>query len=324
MVQLIKLEIEGFGKFDKEKVINFDTGINFITGLNEVGKSTILEAIMASIFKYTKSQIEPFVSWKNKDVCRTALTYKTDKWGTFRIISDYKSGKRGLEKIEKNKAKEIAAVDKNIDPYLKEHFGFDDKKVFENTAFIRQSQMAILEDNSVRNKIKDMIEEVFAGRSEASATKALSKIKKIAKDSTKEIDISEKEQRELKEKLKSAEETKESVVKDSGEFEKTNKMFDEKSKEFEKLQKNKKLFDEKEKFIKDKEHIDEQIEKVEELLEMTSEEKEIQPETSSNKTMGIVLIVLGALISLTGIGAIIGIPLIIWGNNKIEKTRGKD
>jgi len=101
-------------------------------------------------------------------------------------------------------------------------------------------------------------------------------------------------------------------------------MFDEKSKEFEKLQKNKKLFDEKEKFIKDKEHIDEQIEKVEELLEMTSEEKEIQPETSSNKTMGIVLIVLGALISLTGIGAIIGIPLIIWGNNKIEKTRGKD
>lgn len=319
MVQLIKLELEGFGKFDKEKVINFGSGINFITGLNEVGKSTILEAILASIFKYTRTQIEPFFCWKNKNICRTSLIYKTDKDETYKIISDYKSGKRRLEKIEKGRIKEIATVDKNIDPILKEHFGFDDKKVFENTAFIRQSQMAILEDNSVRNKIKDMIEEVFAGRSEASATKALAKIKKIAKDSLKEVDILEEEQRELKDKLKSAEETKESVVKDSGEFEKINKKFDEKSKELDKLQKNKKLFDEKEKLIKEKEHTDEQVEKVEELLETLSEEKETQPMPSSNKTVGIVLIVIGGLISLTLIGAIIGIPLIIWGITKLRK-----
>jgi len=38
MVQLIKLDLEGFGKFDKEKTILFKEGINFITGLNEVGK----------------------------------------------------------------------------------------------------------------------------------------------------------------------------------------------------------------------------------------------------------------------------------------------
>lgn len=323
MVQLIRLEMEGFGKFDKEKIINFASGINFITGLNELGKSTILEAILASIFRYTKTQIEPFFSWKNKDTCRAALTYKTDKGETFKIISDYKSGKRRLEKIEKSKVKEIATVEKNIGPYLKEHFGFDDKKVFENTAFIRQSQMAILEDNSVRNKIKDMIEEVFAGRSEASATKALQKIKKIAKDSSKEIDVLEDEQRTVKEKLKSAEETKESVVKDSGEFEKTHRKLDEKSKELDKLQKNKKLFDEKEKLIKDKEHIDEQIEKVEELLELASEEKEIQSQISSNKTGGIVLIILGVLISLTVIGAIIGIPLIIWGIIKLRKKEEK-
>ncbi len=319
MVQLIKLELEGFGKFDEKKVINFGSGINFITGLNEVGKSTILEAIMASIFKYTRTQIEPFFCWKNKNICKTSLIYKTDNGETYQIISDYKSGKRRLEKIEKGRIKEITSVDKNIDPILKEHFGFDDKKVFENTAFIRQSQMAILEDNSVRNRIKDMIEEVFAGRSEASATKALARIKKIAKDSLKEVDIFEEEQRELKDKLRSAEETKESVIKDSGEFEKINKKFDEKSKELDKLQKNKKLFDEKEKLVREKEHIDEQVEKVEELLETISEDKEIQPKSSSNKTIGIVLIVIGGLISLTLIGAIIGIPLIIWGIVKLRK-----
>jgi len=323
MVQLLKLEIEGFGRFDKEKTIKFEEGVNFITGLNEAGKSTILEAIVASIFKYSKMQIEPFFCWKNKNICKTALTYKTDKGEEFRISTDYKSNKRKLEEIKKGKLKEIANVDKTIDPYLREHFGFDDRKVFENTAFIRQSQMAILQDNSVRNKIKDMIEEVFAGRSEASATKSLARMKKIIKDSSKEIDLFEVEQKELKEKLGSAEETKESVVKDSGEFEKINKSLDEKTKEFEKLQKNKKLFDEKEKLINDQGHIDGQIEKVEELVETLSEEREPEQESSPSRTTGIFMIVLGALISLTIIGAIIGIPLIIFGIKKLKEKEVK-
>src|SRR3989344_7339551 len=266
MVQLIKLEVEGFGKFDKEKVISFGNGINFITGLNEVGKSTILEAILASIFKYTKSQIGPFFSWKNKNICRTALTYKTDKDGTFRIISDYKSGKRRLEKIEKTKTKEIAAVDKNINPYLKEHFGFDDKKAFENTAFIRQSQMAILEDNSVRNKIKDMIEEVFAGRSEASATKALAKIRKAVKDCTKEIDDFGTERDELKDKLKSAEETKEKIGSESMSYEKTTKELGEKSEKLNKLKENQKRFQEKEGLMQEQESLNEKIKKIDKVI----------------------------------------------------------
>ena len=91
MVELIKLEIEGFGKFDKKKTINFKKGVNFINGLNEAGKSTILEAILASLFKYTNTKIEPFFCWTNKDVCRLTLTYKTDKGETFQIISDYKN-----------------------------------------------------------------------------------------------------------------------------------------------------------------------------------------------------------------------------------------
>ncbi|MCG2717405.1 MAG: AAA family ATPase, partial [Nanoarchaeota archaeon] len=203
-MQLIKLELEGFGKFATKKTINFKEGINFIGGLNEVGKSTIIEAILASIFKFTTREIEPFFCWKNADICETALTYKTDNGKTFRITTDHKNNKRKLVKITKRKNKEIASVNKNISPYLKKHFGFDDKKVFENTAFIRQSQMTILENHAIKNKIKDMIEEVFAGRAKASATKALSKIKKITKDSSKEIDILEDEQRDLKEKLKNA------------------------------------------------------------------------------------------------------------------------
>ena len=75
MAELIKLEIEGFGKFDKKKTINFKKGVNFINGLNESGKSTILEAILASLFKYTNTKIELFFCWTNGDVCKLALTY---------------------------------------------------------------------------------------------------------------------------------------------------------------------------------------------------------------------------------------------------------
>ncbi|MCX6817295.1 MAG: DUF5362 family protein [Candidatus Aenigmarchaeota archaeon] len=320
MVQLLRLDVEGFGKFDRHKTINFENGINFITGLNETGKSTILEAIMASIFKYTRGQIEQFLCWKNNDVCRTALTYKTEKGETFKITSDYKSGRRRLDKIKKGNSEEIATLDKTIEPFIKKHFGFDDKKVFENTAFIRQSQMAILDDNSVRNKIKDMIEEVFAGRAEASATKALAKIRKIAKDATKETEVLEAEQHELKKNLRSAEDKRESVSRDSGEFEKVDKQLNEKSKELEKQQKNKKLFDEKEKLLKEKEHLDEQMTKVDELLETLSEGKEPQREQPSNKkTTSVILMVIGGLLSITVIGAIIGIPLIIWGIMKLRK-----
>jgi len=259
MVQLIKLEMEGFGKFAKETDINFNEGINFITGLNEAGKSTILEAISASIFKYTKAQIEPFLCWKNNDICRTALTYKTDKNEIFRIISDYKSGKRRLEKIENGKTKEIATTDKNINPFLKEHFVFDDKKVFENTTFIRQSQIAILEDNLVRNKIKDMMEEVFAGRAEASATKSLAKIKKVAKDLSKEIEILDKELKELRKKLISAEEVKNSIIINSNEFKDVYKKLEIKSNELKILEQHQKKFKEKESLLENKKNINEKL-----------------------------------------------------------------
>lgn len=325
-MELVKLEIEGFGKFAEVTTIDFDKGINFITGLNEAGKSTVLEAISASIFKYTKAQIEPFFCWKNNEICRTVLTYRTDKAEIFDIISDYKSGKRKLAKIENGRSKEIATTDKNINPFLKEHFGFDDKKVFENTAFIRQSQIAILEDNSVKNKIKDLIEEVFAGRAESSATKALAKINKVAKDSFKEIDILEKERCELNEKLKSVEKTRGLVIEDSGELEGIDTKLAEKVTKLENLEKNKTLFDEKEKLLGEDKHLNEQIKKVDELIETLSEDREISTKTISDKTVGIILIVIGSLIFLIGslissigIGALIGIPLIIWGIIKLRQ-----
>jgi len=311
-MQLIKLELEGFGKFADKKTINFNKGINFIGGLNEAGKSTILEAIMASIFKFNKREIDPFFSWNNDHTCKVALTYTVDNGETFRITSDYKDNRRKLEKITKNGSNEISSVDKNIGPYLKEHFGFNDKKVFENTAFIRQTQIAILEDTTTKNKIKDMIEEVFSGRAKASATKAIKKIKDFSKEASKKVEQLSEEKIKLNENLEEAHEIKSNVTKDSTDHEKVSKELDEKRGRLEKLEKNKRLFDEKESLLKDKENVDGKISNIDEWTETFEEEKKEEP-VKQKRTLPIILIIVGILISLSGEGAIIGIPLAIYG-----------
>jgi len=319
MVELIKLEIEGFGKFDKKKTIDFKKGVNFISGLNEVGKSTILEAILASLFKYTNTKIEPLFCWTNKDVCKLILTYKTDKGETFQILSDYKNVKKKLVKITKSGKSEISTTINTIHQYIKEHFGFDEQKVFENTTFIRQSQMAILGDSATKNKLRDMVEEVLVGSAEASATKALKKIKKVAKDSKKESESLKDDLNELKGELNTAEENKTKLTGDSQEHENISKELKTKSEKLTKLKENKKLFDEKETLLKDKNRTDENIEQVDEMIETLEGEKGKSIQKEQSKTLPIILIVVGVLLSLTLYGAIIGIPLVIYGIYKLVK-----
>lgn len=318
MTKLIKLEIEGFGKFKKNKVVEFKEGINFITGLNETGKSTILEGILASLFKYTSLRINPYICWTNPDICKVSLTYKTDKGEIFRVISDYKNSRRKLEKIDKGKTKEISSIGSTVDKYIKEHFGFDEQKVFENTTFIRQSQMAILGDRITKNKLKDMVEEVLVGTGGASATKSIQKIKKIEKDSRKEAESMVEDLYELKEDLQDAEESKGRVMEDSEEHEEVKKKLSQKSEKLIKLKENKKLFDKKEVLLKDEKNLDREISQVDDMVETFEEEDE--PSIEKSKIMPIVLIVFGVILSLTIIGAIIGIPLIIRGN-KLRKEK---
>jgi DNA repair exonuclease SbcCD ATPase subunit len=320
MVEVIKLEIEGFGKFDKKKNIKFKRGVNFINGPNEAGKSTILEAILASLFKYRKNQIEPFFCWTNKDVCRVSLTYKTDENLTYRIQSDYKNNKRKLEKVTNKGKSLITTSKKKIEKKIRDHFGFDDQKVFENTAFVRQSQMAILNDSGkIKNKLRDMVEEVLVGSAEASATKALEKIKKVAKESRKEADILKEKLEELQHELRTAEENDTKLKTRSKEHEKISKELESKSDELNKLKENKKSFDEKESLLKDQKRIDEDIKQADEMLETLEGEKEVPAQKAQSKKLPIGLIVVGVLLSITLYGAVVGIPLIIYGIYKLVK-----
>jgi len=266
MVELLKLEVEGFGKFAKNKVINFKKGINFITGLNETGKSTILEAILASLFKYTSTKINPFFCWKNEDVCKASLTYKTDKGETFRVASDYMNGKRKLEKITKSRVSEISTANTAIAQRIKEHFGFAEQKVFENTTFIRQAQMAILGDATSKVKIKEMIEEVLVGTAEASATKALKKMKAVETACGKEAKKLQTDLDELKGELDQAEANRAGMDEDSSDYEEVSKDLSKKSKEFEKLKDMHEKFQKKEECTTELKNLNKDVKNVDKTL----------------------------------------------------------
>jgi DNA repair exonuclease SbcCD ATPase subunit len=316
-MKLISLELEGFGRFEEKKKVSFTPGINYIGGLNETGKSTVLEAIMASIFKYGKrDNIDNFYCWNNPDVCRVSLEYETDKGEVFRIISDYVNGIRRLEKKSKSgEFSEITSVDKSIATYLRDHFGFDDKKVFENTAFIRQSQMQILADDPTKNKIRDMIEAVFVGSAKSSTTKAIKKIKDASKLAMKEIEKTEDSLKILEDELDDASAVNDGVQSDTSQHEKISKELAEKQTKLQKLQKDKKAFDEKENLLKELEHLDEQISDVNDLVGAI-ETRKPQTETQYD-SLALAAIILGILISLSGFvsvfGFVIGVPLLLYG-----------
>lgn len=328
-MQLLNLEMEGFGKFSDNTDINFTSGLNFINGLNESGKSTILEGIMASIFKYNSRQIEPFYCWNNEHVCKVALTYENDNKEIFRITSDYKNNIRKLEKNTNKDFNQISSIEKNILPYIKNHFGFNDKKVLENTSIIRQSQMAILEDLTTKSKIKDMIEEVLAGRSEVSATKTIKNLKKFSKDTNKNIFHMVEKHDTLEEELNYSKDVKSRISKQNIGFEDVSERLKQKNEQLVKLDKNKKLYDEKESLLNKKNNLDAQVKNIDDFIKTLNEKK---PETNivqkrkiipvSYVATGITISVLSFLLSFP-IGYIFGIPLIIFGLYQLFKKPEK-
>lgn len=335
-MQLLNLELEGFGRFSGTKTIDFKDGLNFIYGMNESGKSTILEGIMASIFKYTPTQIEPLYCWTNCDVCKAILTYKNDEGEIFRITSDYKNNRRKLDKFTNDLFVEISSVEKNVAPYIKQHFGFDDRKVFENTSFIKQSQMAILEDTATKSKIKDMIEEVLTGRSEVTATKTIAKLKKVAKTASSDIFEQERKREELEIDLKNAIEINSRISTQSTNHEKISKDLEEKTKLLEKLGKNKELFDKKESLLGQKKNVTEHINIIDVFITKLKE-KQSEPVVTrerhepvivqERKALLIILLLVGICISIGSvalsflIGLIFGIPLVIYGVYKLIQKK---
>jgi len=124
---------------------------------------------------------------------------------------------------------------------------------------------------------------------------------------------------ELEREYNVAEENKTNLSNDSQKQEEVDKELKIKSDKLKKLNENKKLFDKKESLLKDKKRIDKDIEQADEMIETLEAEKKLPLPKKPNKISAIIFIIIGALLSLTLYGAIVGVPLIIYGIYKLIK-----
>jgi DNA repair exonuclease SbcCD ATPase subunit len=137
-MKLMELFVQGFGQFGTQRTIDFKNGVNVIIGPNESGKSTLHNAILASLFQPAKAELDSYYSWSNPDICKVKLTYQTINGEVYRISRDLKSKKVVVEKQDGADFTEITRTEKEAKKIISGHIGFPEKRIFENTVCVTQ------------------------------------------------------------------------------------------------------------------------------------------------------------------------------------------
>lgn len=87
-MMLRRLELQAFGRF-RDEIVEFAPGMNLVSGPNDSGKTTLVQAVTAVLFG--AGQVARFVPWEDAARCRAALVWTSDD-GQVRIERDFLSG----------------------------------------------------------------------------------------------------------------------------------------------------------------------------------------------------------------------------------------
>ncbi|MFA0822718.1 MAG: ATP-binding protein [Methanomethylovorans sp.] len=298
MINLERLEVHGFKQFASKEEFSFSDKINVITGPNEAGKSTILDAILVSLFDCKPSEKEYFCSWNNGDICTVELDFNLDD-GLYKIKRDIKNNKSSLWKKVGTKFTEISSSKSKITDFVDKHFGFKELRVFSSTLVIGQNDITILQqknsaEKTTFNRLKEMIEQSTAGSKEvdSSLSKVIANVNNMHKDliSTSrrgakipqiEQEIGKLNSQFIEARTKKQNHTKNTKAKDDLESE-----LNLKSSRLEELENRKKLYDAKNRIEKRIEQIESANKKAQSSLDQISSlEKEVFDTESESKPL---------------------------------------
>jgi len=142
----------------------FSPGINVVKGpLNEMGKSTLLEGIVAALFhnpKSTAKGLKGYVSWGSTRQYQTSLEFENND-NKYLLEKDFDKGTVRL--IDENTREELDTF-KEISNKMNELLGTNSDGLFTCTSCIRQSQVS--EISSGEKEISESLEEVITGGEE--------------------------------------------------------------------------------------------------------------------------------------------------------------
>jgi predicted ATP-dependent endonuclease of OLD family len=92
-MRLHRLRVQNFAAIP-EMEIAFGPGLNVLYGPNDLGKSTLADAIrLALLLPYTSSSYEPYIPWSGADDPLVDLTFETEAQRIWRVQKRF--GKRG-------------------------------------------------------------------------------------------------------------------------------------------------------------------------------------------------------------------------------------
>lgn len=158
---LRRIELVNFGRFG-EASFSFGPGVNVLTGPNEAGKTTLLEAIPAVLFGLRPPQ--RLLTWGSPGPCRAALLFEHDnRW--LRIERDLLDARVSFGPCDPDGcllpgSSSSVASDGDPNAYLEqliELFGFADEELFRASLFFGQGALAIQGGEELASRTRGLI-----------------------------------------------------------------------------------------------------------------------------------------------------------------------
>ena len=161
---LKNIELKNFKKLASFRA-EFSSGINVVKGpRNEMGKSTLLEGIIAALFynpKSTAKDIRSYVSWGSARQYQTSLEFEGNG-GKYLLQKDF--DKRTIRLIEDDGNREIDTFNE-VSQEMARLLGTASDKLFLSSACIRQSQVSQI--SAGEKAIGESLEEIVTGGDES-------------------------------------------------------------------------------------------------------------------------------------------------------------
>ncbi|GBE27079.1 chromosome segregation protein [bacterium BMS3Bbin03] len=180
-MKLLQLNIQGFGKLKSLK-IDFSPKLNLIWGLNEAGKSTLQQAILAAFYGFyqgsrattaEKQQHLRFKPWTHADF-DLQLVYELGDGHQFEIVRNFADDDIPTKIFDAVTGKDLTPQFKirrhgNISS-AREHLGMS-REIFEATVFVRQAEVKSLQNNA--GLVNEIVSLLDSGTTRASAEEAI-------------------------------------------------------------------------------------------------------------------------------------------------------
>ena len=101
-MKLYRLQVTNFAAV-REVDIEFGPGLNVLYGPNDLGKSTLVDAIrLALLLPHASTSCEPFVGWTGGQDPVVDLTFETEPQRIWRVRKEFGKGGSSLLQESKN------------------------------------------------------------------------------------------------------------------------------------------------------------------------------------------------------------------------------